>query len=80
LPTSSMSTGLNALSGVLVEDLFARWVPARGIFGPALWLRVAALTTGLVCISLVLVVEHLGGVLQVFCIFVSLNLILIVQL
>jgi hypothetical protein len=75
-----MSTGLNALSGVLVEDLFARWVPARGIFGPALWLRVAALTTGLVCISLVLVVEHLGGVLQVFCIFVSMNLILTVQL
>jgi len=60
-----MSTGLNALSGVLVEDLFARWIPASGPFGSALWLRVAAMATGLVCVALVFVVEHLGGVLQV---------------
>ncbi|XP_059482403.1 sodium-coupled monocarboxylate transporter 1-like isoform X2 [Neocloeon triangulifer] len=62
---SSMSTGLNALSGVLVEDLFARWIPKEGRFGAALWLRVAALSTGVVCVVLVLIVEHLGGVLQV---------------
>ncbi|CAB3362933.1 Hypothetical predicted protein [Cloeon dipterum] len=61
---SSMSTGLNALSGVLVEDLFARWIPPTGFFSSALWLRVAALSTGIVCVLLVMAVEHLGSVLQ----------------
>ncbi|XP_065347930.1 sodium-coupled monocarboxylate transporter 1-like [Cloeon dipterum] len=58
---SSMSTGLNALSGVLVEDLFEPWL--RG-GNKILWLRTAAAVCGFICLMLVFVVQHLGGVLQ----------------
>jgi hypothetical protein len=60
---SSMSTGLNALSGVLVEDLCAGWLPRWP--GKGAWLRLAAAISGGLCVGLVFVVEHLGGVLQV---------------
>ncbi|XP_059481537.1 sodium-dependent multivitamin transporter-like [Neocloeon triangulifer] len=59
---SSMSTGLNALSGVLVEDLLAPWLPKEN---KILWLRIAAAVCGFVSLALVFVVQHLGGVLQV---------------
>jgi hypothetical protein len=58
---SSMSTGLNALSGVLVEDLFASYLsPDKRM----LWLRVSAAISGIVCVMLVFFVQHLGGVVQ----------------
>jgi hypothetical protein len=59
-----MSTSLNALSGVIVDDLLAGWLPKR-VIGRGVWLRVAALVSGAACVGLVFVVEHLGGVLQV---------------
>ncbi|KAF4518175.1 hypothetical protein B566_EDAN007867 [Ephemera danica] len=61
---STMSTSLNTLSGVLVDDLLAGWLPYTLISRGA-WLRVAAVLSGVICVALVFVVEHLGGVLQV---------------
>ncbi|XP_059488854.1 sodium-coupled monocarboxylate transporter 1-like [Neocloeon triangulifer] len=60
---SSMSTGLNALSGVIVDDLLADVLPTK-IVSKGVLLRLAAALMGAVCVGLVFVVEHLGGVLQ----------------
>jgi len=61
--SSSMSTGLNAMSGVLVNDLLSGVITTKRISNGVL-LRLAAALMGAVCVALVFVVEHLGGVLQ----------------
>jgi hypothetical protein len=58
-----MSTGLNAVSGVLVNDLLSGVLPTKES-SKGFRLKVAAALMGAVCVSLVFVVEHLGGVLQ----------------
>ncbi|KAF4522374.1 hypothetical protein B566_EDAN012231, partial [Ephemera danica] len=58
---SSMSTGVNALSGVLVEDLLVGRLPQSVSKGT--WLRVSSVITGAVCVVLVMLVEKLGGVI-----------------
>jgi hypothetical protein len=59
-----MSTGLNAMSGVLVDDLLSGVLPTNHLSKGAL-LRLAAGIMGAICVALVFIVEHLGGVLQV---------------
>jgi Na+/proline symporter len=69
-----MSTGLNALSGVLVEDLLQGYLSARLSTGT--WLKTFTAVMGFVCVGLVYLVERLGGVLQVgFAIFCALAII-----
>jgi uncharacterized membrane protein YeiH len=55
---------MNAVCGVIVEDVLAGRLPQ--ILSRDAWLRVFAALTGLLCMVLVLVVEKMGGVLQVF--------------
>ncbi|XP_059479015.1 sodium-coupled monocarboxylate transporter 1-like [Neocloeon triangulifer] len=59
---SSMSTGLNSLAGVLVQDLFAGYLSPRISTGT--WLKTMAALLGFISVGLVYVVENLGGVLQ----------------
>jgi Na+/proline symporter len=69
-----MSTGLNALSGVLVQDLLQGYLSARLSTGT--WLKTFTAVMGFVCVGLVYLVERLGGVLQVgFAIFCALAII-----
>jgi hypothetical protein len=60
---SSMSTGVNALSGVLVEDILSNVLPT--VISKGAWLRIFSILTGVVCVLFVFFIEHLGGVVQV---------------
>lgn len=72
--SSSMSTGLNSLSGVLVEDLLQGHLSARLSTGT--WLKTLTAVMGFACVGLVYLVERVDGVLQVgFAIFCALAII-----
>ncbi|CAB3364425.1 Hypothetical predicted protein [Cloeon dipterum] len=60
---SSMSTGLNSLSGVLVSDLLSNVLSKK--ISTGYWLRIVTAVVGFVCVALVYVVENMGVILQV---------------
>ncbi|KAF4525051.1 hypothetical protein B566_EDAN001965 [Ephemera danica] len=57
---SSMSTGINSVCGVLVEDVLAGRLPS--VLSRDAWLRVFAVLTGVLCVALVLVAAFVGAV------------------
>ncbi|KAF4521529.1 hypothetical protein B566_EDAN009497 [Ephemera danica] len=59
---SSMSMGMNASAGVIVEDLLSTVLPP--VVSKCTWMRIFSTLIGVVCVLLVFVVERLGGVLQ----------------
>ncbi|CAB3364426.1 Hypothetical predicted protein [Cloeon dipterum] len=59
---SSMSTGLNSLSGVLVSDLLSNVLSKK--ISTGYWLRIVTAVVGFVCVALVYVVENMGVILQ----------------
>ncbi|KDR14984.1 sodium-coupled monocarboxylate transporter 1-like isoform X2 [Zootermopsis nevadensis] len=62
---SSMSTGLNSMAAVVLEDFYKAWFTHR--LSPRqtdILLKTVVVVVGSVCVALVFVVERLGGVLQ----------------
>ena len=62
---SSLSTGLNSLSAVMLEDFFKPFVrKPLTERQTAIIMRAVVVVFGFICVGLVFVVEHLGAVLQ----------------
>jgi solute carrier family 5 (sodium-coupled monocarboxylate transporter), member 8/12 len=72
---SSLSTGLNALSAVIVEDfvkvLFQRKITALEL---QLWMRGVVIVFGVVSVLLILVVRQIDGIMQLAMSFSSCTL------
>lgn len=64
--SSTMSTGLNSMSGVIYEDMIKPWlrIPLSEIAVSRL-MKLTVVLTGILCVTLVFLVEKLGGLIQV---------------
>lgn len=64
--SSTMSTGLNSMSGVIYEDMIKPWlrIPLSEIAVSRL-MKLTVVLTGIFCVTLVFLVEKLGGLIQV---------------
>jgi solute carrier family 5 (sodium-coupled monocarboxylate transporter), member 8/12 len=72
---SSLSTGLNSLSAVLLEDYVKVFVKRQlSPLETQLWMRGVVIFFGITSVLLVLVVQNLGGVLQLSISFSSMTL------
>ncbi|XP_031776578.1 sodium-coupled monocarboxylate transporter 2 [Apis florea] len=62
---STMSTGLNSMSGVIYEDMIKPWlrIPLSEIAVSRL-MKLTVVLTGIFCVTLVFLVEKLGGLIQ----------------
>lgn len=65
---SSMSTGLNSMSAVFLEDFYKPYVESRPSKARSnLLIRSVVVIVGVICALCVYIVEKLGSVLQVHC-------------
>lgn len=64
--SSTMSTGLNSMSGVIYEDMIKPWlrIPLSEIAVSRL-MKLTVVLTGILCVTLVFLVEKLSGLIQV---------------
>ena len=63
---SSMSTGLNSMAAVVLEDFYKTWFTQQPSPRQTnILMKTVVVVTGTVCVGLVVVVEKLGTVLQV---------------
>lgn len=62
---STMSTGLNSMSGVIYEDMIKPWlrIPLSEIAVSRL-MKLTVVLTGILCVTLVFLVEKLSGLIQ----------------
>jgi sodium-coupled monocarboxylate transporter 8/12 len=65
-PCSSLSTGLNSMAAVILEDyyhfFFTKQLTEKQ---SSILMKLTVIIFGIICVSLVYVIEHLGAVLQV---------------
>jgi Na+/proline symporter len=63
---SSMSTGLNSMSAVVLEDFYKTWFNRQPSPQQTnILMKMVVVVMGAICVGLVFVVERLGAVLQV---------------
>ncbi|XP_046397965.1 sodium-coupled monocarboxylate transporter 1-like [Ischnura elegans] len=63
---SSMSTGLNAMSGVIYEDFIHPWLKVKiSEERASTIMKIICVFIGLFCVGMVFIVENLGAVIQV---------------
>ncbi|XP_076387597.1 sodium-coupled monocarboxylate transporter 2 isoform X6 [Megachile rotundata] len=62
---STMSTGLNSMAGVIYEDMIKPWlrVPLSDV-AASRTMKATVVLTGIACVTLVFLVEKLGGLIQ----------------
>lgn len=61
---SSLSTNLNSLAGTLYEDFVIQWMPKNSTEKThSNMLKLLVVILGVICTSMVYVVQHLGGIL-----------------
>ncbi|XP_034186765.2 sodium-coupled monocarboxylate transporter 2 [Osmia lignaria lignaria] len=62
---STMSTGLNSMAGVIYEDMIKPWlrVPLSEV-AASRTMKATVVLTGCICVTLVFLVEKLGGLIQ----------------
>ncbi|XP_069691678.1 sodium-coupled monocarboxylate transporter 1-like [Periplaneta americana] len=63
---SSMSTGLNTLSGTIYEDFLSRWIPTdkKSEACVNVIMKLTVCIVGFICIFLVFMIERMGNVIQ----------------
>lgn len=63
-----MSTGLNSMSAVVLEDFYKPYIESRPSEARSnLLIRSVVVIVGVICVFCVYIVEKLGSVLQVHC-------------
>lgn len=63
---STMSTGLNSMTGVIFEDIIRpMWKTTLSEKTASLVMKITVVIIGIVCVILVFVVEQLGTLIQV---------------
>ncbi|GBP88682.1 Sodium-coupled monocarboxylate transporter 1 [Eumeta japonica] len=68
---SSLSTGLNSMAAVVLEDFYKPFFKELSTFHTQILVRSVVVVMGVLCVALVFVVEQLGSVLQLTISFSS---------